>query len=95
MVFSHVAIGTDTIQLSPRGHTAFMLDQRYPFTAAKRGSIQFDTSLAAQISVLGLRFIGTALTTIPSLALAIPASSLRRGLCGLKGSRGIVLLPCS
>ncbi|PYS03074.1 MAG: hypothetical protein DMG16_06455 [Acidobacteria bacterium] len=66
-------IGTDTIQLSPRGHTAFMLDQRYPFTAAKRGSIQFDTSLAAQISVLGLRFIGTALTTIPSLALAIPA----------------------
>src|SRR5207245_70981 len=37
-------IGSDTVRLAPHGHTSFMVDQRYPATAGKRGSIQFDTS---------------------------------------------------
>jgi hypothetical protein len=62
-------LGTATIDLAPLGHTAFILADRYPSVAEKRGTIEFDTPTGAQISALGLR--GTpsgAVTTIPVLA---------------------------
>ncbi len=43
---------------------------QFPITANKRGTIEFDSPSAGQISVLGLRFTppNNALTTIPALA---------------------------
>jgi hypothetical protein len=64
-------IGTPTIQLSAMGHTSFMLDPPppgFPLIKGKRGTIEFDTPPGGQISVLGLRANGPALTTLPVLA---------------------------
>jgi hypothetical protein len=69
-----VQIGTSTISLNAFGHTSFVLSQsqEYPqfsYTADIRGTVEFDTPLGGQISVLGIRYTppGT-LTTIPALA---------------------------
>ena len=64
-------IGNPTISLSALGHTSFMLnDPRlgYPVTNGQRGTIEFDTPPSGQLSVLGLRANGPALTTLPVLA---------------------------
>ena len=66
------AAGT-TISLGGHGHTSFVLSDPalgFSVTANKRGTIEFDTPAAGQISVLGLRFTppNSALTTIPALA---------------------------
>ncbi|MEQ1946748.1 MAG: BACON domain-containing carbohydrate-binding protein [Bryobacteraceae bacterium] len=66
-------IGTTTINLPVQGHTSFMLNAQYSVTVNKRGTIEFDTpgfgtGNAQRISVLGLRAIGGALTTLPVLA---------------------------
>ena len=62
-------IQTAVIALPANGHTAFMLNQQYPATVTKRGTIEFDTPPGGQISVLGLRANSTtALTTLPVLA---------------------------
>ncbi|MBZ5677716.1 MAG: hypothetical protein LAP61_26015 [Acidobacteriia bacterium] len=60
-----------TISLSALGHTSFMLNNPpagFPATAGKRGTIEFDTPPGGQLSVLGLRANGPALTTLPVLA---------------------------
>ena len=57
-----------TISLTGQGHVSFMLNQQYPVTAGRRGSIEFDTPIDGRISVLGLRANGPALTTLPVLA---------------------------
>ncbi|MSV35008.1 MAG: hypothetical protein EXQ47_05340 [Bryobacterales bacterium] len=66
-----------TLSLASSGHTSFVLSQQYPFTANKRGTIEFATPPGGQISVLGIRTTplikanGTntlTLTTIPALA---------------------------
>jgi hypothetical protein len=61
-------IGMDTISLAAQGHTSFMLTGNYAATAAKRGTIEFDAPLSDQITALGLRANGSALTTLPVLA---------------------------
>ena len=62
-------LGTARINLAPLGHTAFILADRYPSVAAKRGTVEFDTPTGAQISALGLRGTASgAVTTIPVLA---------------------------
>jgi hypothetical protein len=61
-------IGSALISLPGLGHTSFMLDQNYPITAAKRGTVEFDTPTGGQISVLGLRINSTSTTAIPVLA---------------------------
>jgi photosystem II stability/assembly factor-like uncharacterized protein len=63
----------DTISLPGNGHTSFVLSDPilgYPVTANKRGTIEFDTPPAGQISALGIRFTppNNALTTVPALA---------------------------
>jgi hypothetical protein len=63
-------ITTDTLNLAVNGHLAFTLDQKYPGTANRRGTIQFDAPAGAQIGALGIRMpIGAAhaYTTLPSL----------------------------
>jgi hypothetical protein len=66
-----------TLSLASSGHTSFVLSLQYPFTANKRGTIEFVTPSGGQISVLGIRTTplltasGTntlTLTTIPALA---------------------------
>jgi hypothetical protein len=47
---------TNSIALSPQGHTSFVLPTTYPATAQIRGTMEFDTPPNGQISVLGLRF---------------------------------------
>ena len=60
-------IGTDTISLPAQGHTSFMLTGNYAVTGGKRGTLEFDTPPSGQISALGLRANGSALTTLPLL----------------------------
>jgi len=57
-----------TISLPPRGHTSFLLPDKYKAAVGKRGTVEFDTPAGGQISVVGLRAgnDGT-LTTIPVL----------------------------
>ena len=63
------SLGTATIDLAARGHTSFVLTDRYTFAAGKRGTVEFDTPADVQISVLGLRATPNgAVTTIPVLA---------------------------
>jgi len=64
---------TSTISLAGNGHTSFVLSDPvngFQVTANKRGTIEFDTPVGGQISVLGIRFTppNNALTTIPALA---------------------------
>ena len=61
------SIGTAQIALAAQGHTSFMLNQQYSATTGKRGTIEFDTPPGGQISALGLRANGPALTTLPVL----------------------------
>jgi hypothetical protein len=62
---------TPPIPLGALGHTSFMLNDPqlgYPVTKGQRGTIEFDTPPGGQLSVLGLRANGPALTTLPVLA---------------------------
>ena len=61
-------IGADTIELAAQGHTSFMLSANYAVTAGKRGTVELHTPPSGQISALGLRANGSALTTLPVLA---------------------------
>jgi hypothetical protein len=68
-------IASGAIALPGNGHTSFVLSDPssgFPATANQRGTIEFDTPLGGQISVLGFRTIPlettTTLTTIPALA---------------------------
>jgi sugar lactone lactonase YvrE len=59
------------IPLFGNGHASFMLNdpaQGFPEIAGKRGTVEFDTPSGGQISVLGLRANGNAITTLPVLA---------------------------
>jgi len=66
-------IRTDTILLPAQGYQQFLLDTQYTQTAGLRGSVQFTTASAGQISVLGVRANGAALTTLPVLSNVDPA----------------------
>jgi len=61
-------IGTDTLSLTAQGHTSFMLASNYAVTSGKRGTIELDTPASGQITALGLRANGSAVTTLPVLA---------------------------
>ena len=67
-----VQIATDSLAVSANGHTSFVLSTRYPATANRRGTIQFNTPSGGQISVLGIRTTplgnSNTLTTVPALA---------------------------
>lgn len=60
-------IGNETEPLDAFGHDSFMLS-KWSETAGKRGTVEFDTPPGGQITVLGLRVNGQALTTLPVLA---------------------------
>jgi hypothetical protein len=68
--FTGAVILSDTLTLAAMGHTSFNLVDRYASaTAQRRGTLEFRTPTAGQISVLGLRFNATgALSTIPAIA---------------------------
>ena len=64
-------IGTRTISLPAQGHQSFLLNalpSGFAVTAGIRGTVEFDTPPNGQISVLGLRANGVAVTTLPVLA---------------------------
>jgi hypothetical protein len=60
-------------KLNGFGHSSFVLSTQFPATANIRGTMEFDTpnfssSPPGKISVLGIRYTGGTLTTIPVLA---------------------------
>jgi Viral BACON domain len=61
-----------TLALAASGHISLVLSDQYPFTANKRGTIEFDRPPGGRISVLGIRTTPVdntlTLTTIPALA---------------------------
>ena len=58
-----------TVPLTALGHTSFNLTDRFPVTAQRRGTVEFQTPAGGGISVLGLRFNPAgAFSTIPVLA---------------------------
>jgi len=62
-------IQTSPLTLLARGHMAFELNNLYPATAGKRGTVEFRAPVGGQISVLGLRFNPKgAFTTIPVMS---------------------------
>ncbi len=61
-------IGTGNVSLPASGHTSFVLSTQFPFTTNLRGTAEFDTPVGGQISLLGIRYTGGTLTTIPVLA---------------------------
>lgn len=59
-----------TITLAPYGHSSFVITDRYPLAAGKRGVIEFTTPQGGQISPIGIRAsAGGAYTTIPAIPL--------------------------
>jgi len=60
-------IDDETIQMDALGYTSFLLGGTYPKTAGVRGSVILTPQSGGQISVLGLRNNGPALTTVPVL----------------------------
>ncbi|MEP6963127.1 MAG: BACON domain-containing protein, partial [Acidobacteriota bacterium] len=60
-------LGLDAIKLPPLGHAAYVLSQRLPLTAGRRGSVHLTSSPAA-FTGLGLRFSPTlGITSFPLL----------------------------
>ena len=74
------SLGSDTIQLAARGHTAFMLTDRYAAAAGRRGTVELDTPAGGQIGVFALRAVqmgtggGLSLSTIPVVANVVPGT---------------------
>jgi len=64
-----VQIGSASLPLAGKGHTAFVLTDKFPTIANRSGTIEFDTPSGGRISVMGLRFPpGRQFTTIPVIA---------------------------
>ena len=59
---------TATIPLSAGAHTSFLLNQQFPATAGRRGTVRFTAPSFGSIHVLAIRTNGPALTTLPVLA---------------------------
>jgi len=64
-----IQIGSGSLPVPASGHTAFVLSDQFPSTTAQRGTVEFNTPSAGEISVLGVRTTppGT-LTSVPALA---------------------------
>jgi sugar lactone lactonase YvrE len=76
---SGAQIGTGQMTLPAMGHESFMLQQGLDglsVTAGKRGTIEFDTASGGQVSVLGLRANGNAITSLPVLTKVGTASGM-------------------
>ena len=65
------SLGTASITLLAHGHTNFMLTDAtlgYPATAGKRGTLELDTPMGAQISAMGIRANPSGwITSVPTL----------------------------
>jgi hypothetical protein len=65
-----VLLQSSTVPLPSLGHTSFDITSRFPVTAGRRGTIEFQTTpFSGSISVLGIRFnpAGT-FSTVPPAA---------------------------
>jgi len=63
-------IATGSLNLAANGHLAFTLaTDKYPVTANRWGTIEFDAPAGVQIGVLGIRIpIAHTFTSLPALA---------------------------
>lgn len=61
-------LARDTLAIGPNGHTSFSLPARFPVLSGRRGFVEFQTSAAAGIAGLGLRFNPTlSFTSVPAI----------------------------
>jgi hypothetical protein len=66
-------LSTQSLTLPAQGHMSFTLAPQFAVTANRRGTLEFDTPLGGQISVLGLRFNPeSAFSSIPPLTKTLP-----------------------
>jgi hypothetical protein len=75
------------ITLAANGHTSFVLSSAtagFPVTANLRGTVEFDAA-GGLISVLGIRYTGGTITTIPSIANVGTAGGLMAHLASAAG----------
>jgi len=64
-----VVLQSNTIALAALGHSSFDATIRFPVTAQKWGTIEFQTPTGGQISVLGIRFNPSmTFSTVPPIA---------------------------
>lgn len=62
-------LARDTLTINPNGHTSFSLPARFPVLSGRRGFVEFQTSVPAGITGLGLRFNPTlSFTSVPAIA---------------------------
>ena len=77
------------LTLAANGHTSFVLSSPtgtgFPITANIRGTIEFDAVSGGLISVLGIRYTGGTITTIPSIANVTAAGGLMAHLASAAG----------
>jgi hypothetical protein len=60
---------TVSIPLSAGAHASFLLNQQFPSTVGRRGTVRFTAATFGSIHVLAIRANGPALTTVPALAV--------------------------
>jgi hypothetical protein len=63
-----IRTATSQITLNPGAHKAFVLTQLFPEVSGKRGAVQFQSNVP--INGLGIRFNGTAFTSIDAIVPA-------------------------
>jgi len=68
-------LAVKNLDLAASGHTAFLLADKFPVTAAAQGMIEFRSALGGNITGLGLRFDPDGrFVLMPKLAQPAPAS---------------------
>jgi hypothetical protein len=71
-----IELDQSRLLLPPRGHTAFVIAERFPSIAGLQGTIEFLNPAAPQLTGLGLRFNTTGgFTSIPVLHLSEPLAT--------------------
>jgi hypothetical protein len=51
-----IQLGLEQIRIPASGHASFLLADKFPLTAAKRGIIEFRAAAGGKVAGLGLRF---------------------------------------
>lgn len=70
-----VTLAGDSVNLPARGHAAFVMSDRFPSMAQRRGAAEFNAPSGADFSALGLRFNpGGAFTSLPTLDVPAPGA---------------------
>lgn len=83
-----IQVASGNVDLAPHGQSSFSLQDRFPSTSNRMGTVRFSTTIGGQVAAVGLRFSPSgAFTTIPAMAAA---RTLGGGLAHLASGGGWV-----